>query len=154
VLPNRSKLTMNVCNLAARYAPLAGRLLLSALFFQSGWHKITDFSGNVAVMSAKGIPSPEVLLGLTIVLVVGGGLMILFGWHARWAAAVLFAWMIPVTLLYHDFWTAQPAQLFNQTTHFMKNLAIMGALLHLFGMGPGPLSLNDGRGGGTDGGVA
>ena len=145
---------MNVCKLAARYAPLAGRLLLAALFFQSGWHKIADFAGNARVMTAKGIPLPEVLLALTIILVVGGGLMILFGWYARWAAAVLFVWMIPVTVLYHDFWMAQPAQLFNQTTHFMKNLAIMGALLHLLGMGPGPLSLNDGRCGGAAGGVA
>jgi putative oxidoreductase len=111
---------MNICNLAACYAPLSGRLLLA----------------------------------LTIVLAVGGGLMILFGWYARRAAAVLFVWMSPVTVLYHDFWTVQPVQLFNQTTHFLKNLAIMGALLHLFGMGPGPLSLNEGRGGGTDGGVA
>jgi putative oxidoreductase len=132
---------MNACKLAARYAPLAGRLLLALLFFQSGWHKIADFAGNARVMAAKGIPLPEVLLVVTIVLVVGGGLMILLGWHARWAAAVLFAWMIPVTVLYHDFWTAEPAQLFNQTTHFMKNIAIMGALLQLVGMGPGPLSL-------------
>lgn len=132
---------MNACKLAARYAPLVGRLLLAALFFQSGWHKIADFAGNARVMAAKGIPLPEVLLAVTIALVVAGGLMILLGWYARWAAALLFAWMIPVTLLYHDFWMAQPAQVFNQTTHFMKNLAIMGALLHLVGMGPGPLSL-------------
>ncbi len=30
-----------------------------------------------------------------------------------------------------------------QALHFMKNLAIMGALLHVVGMGPGPLSLGD-----------
>ena len=132
---------MNACKLAAHYAPLAGRVLLSLLFFQSGWHKLADFAGNARGMAAQGIPLPEVLLAVTIVLVVAGALMILLGWHARWAAAVLFVWLIPVTFLYHDFWAAQPAQVFNQTTHFMKNVAIMGALLHLFGMGPGPLSL-------------
>ena len=73
---------------------------------------------------------------------------------ARWAAAVLFVWMIPVTLLYHNFWAAEPAQLFNQTNHFMKNLAIMGALLHLAGMGPGPLSLRDEQCAGDNGGAA
>ena len=134
---------MNPCKLATRYAPLAGRLLLALLFFQSGWHKIADFAGNARVMAAKGIPLPEVLLVVTIVFVVGGGLMILLGWHARWAAVALFAWMIPVTILYHAFWAAEPAQVFNQTTHFMKNIAIMGALLQLVGMGPGPLSLYD-----------
>ena len=136
---------MNACKLAARYAPLAGRTLLALLFFQSGWHKIADFAGTARVMAPKGIPLPDVLLAVTIVLVVGGGLMILLGWHARWAAAVLFAWMIPVTLLYHAYWAAEPAQVFNQTNHFMKNIAIMGALLQLIGMGSGPLSLRNDR---------
>ena len=145
---------MNACNLAARYAPLAGRVLLALLFFQSGWHKIADFTGNARVMAAKGIPLPDVLLAVTIVLVVAGGLMLLLGWYARWAAAVLFVWMIPVTLLYHNFWSAEPAQLFNQTTHFMKNLAIVGALLHLAGMGPGPSSLRDEQRAGSGGGPA
>ena len=145
---------MNACKLAARYAPLVGRLFIALLFFQSGWHKIADFAGTARSMAAKGIPLPEVLLAVTIVLVVGGALMIVLGWHARWAAAALLAWMIPVTLLYHAFWTAEPAQVFNQTTHFMKNLAIMGALLHVMGMGPGPLSLNDGQCAGGKGAAA
>lgn len=145
---------MKACKLAAGYAPLAGRVLLALLFFQSGWHKITDFAGNARVMAAKGIPLPEVLLAVTIVLVVGGALMIVCGWYARWAAAALLAWMIPVTLLYHDFWMAQPAQVFNQTNHFMKNIAIMGALLQIAGMGPGPLSLRNERCAGGQGATA
>jgi len=140
---------MNTLQITTRFAPLAGRLLLSLLFFQSGWHKITAFEGNVRVMAGKGIPLPEAMLVLTIVLVIVAGAMILLGWYARWAALALFVWMIPVTLLYHAFWSAEPAQVFNQTTHFMKNVAIMGALLHLFGVGPGSLSLRDERAGGA-----
>jgi len=97
------------------------------------------------MMAAKGIPLPEVLLVVTIVLVVGGGLMILTGWYVRWAAAALFTWMIPVTLLYHDFWAAEPVQVFNQTTHFMKNIAIMGGLLILATFGPGSMSVDGAR---------
>ena len=133
----------SLCNLAKNHAPVLGRMLFAILFLQSGWHKIFDFEGNARIMAGKGIPLPEMLLALAIVLVVAGGLMILFGWYARWAALVLFVWMIPVTLLYHAYWTAEPAQLFNQTNHFLKNLAIMGALLHLAGMGPGPFSLRN-----------
>ena len=135
----------DLCNLSEKYAPLVGRLLLGFLFLQSGWHKIFDFAGNVRVMTGKGMPIPEVLLAITIVLVVAGGLMILFGWYARWAALVLVAWMIPATLLYHAFWTFEPAQVFNQTNHFLKNLAIMGALLMITGMGTGPLSVDNRR---------
>ena len=63
--------------------------------------------------------------------------------RSRTAALVLAFWMVPITIYYHAFWDADPAQLFNQTTHFMKNLAITGALLHLFAVGPGPCSLHD-----------
>lgn len=132
-----------LCNLAEKYAPLAGRVLFAFLFLQSGWHKIFDFAGYVRDMTGRSIPIPEALLALTIALVLAGGLMILFGWYARWAALALFLWMIPATLLYHAFWTFEPAQLFNQTNHFLKNIAIMGALLMIVGMGTGPLSLDN-----------
>lgn len=136
-----------LCNMAGKYAPLVGRMLLALLFLQSGWHKTFDFGGNVRVMTAKGIPLPEILLAATIILVVAGGLMLLFGWYARWAALGLFVWMIPVTLLFHAFWTVEPGQVFNQTNHFLKNLAIMGALLMVIGMGTGPFSLDNRRSG-------
>ena len=135
----------NSCSLAKNYAPLIGRILFAFLFLQSGWHKIFGFAWYVRDMTGRSIPMPEVLVALTIVLVLAGGLMILLGWHARWAALALFLWMIPATLLYHAFWTYEPAQLFNQTNHFQKNLAIMGALLMIVGMGTGPLSLRDGQ---------
>ena len=125
-------------------AVLMGRICIALLFFQSGWHKIGGgFEANLKVMTAKGLPMPEVLLAVTIALVFAGGVMILFGWYARTAAIVLAVWMVPITLYYHAFWDADPAQVFNQTTHFMKNLAIFGLLLHLFAVGPGPLSLHD-----------
>lgn len=129
---------------AQKAAALLGRLCIALLFFQSGWHKIGGgFEANVKVMTAKGLPLPEVLLAVTIALVFAGGVMILLGWYARTAALVLALWMVPITLYYHAFWNAEPAQLFNQTTHFMKNLAIFGLLLHVFAVGPGPLSLHD-----------
>ena len=132
------------CELGQKIAAVLGRICIALLFFQSGWHKIgAGFEPNVKVMVAKGLPMPEVLLAITVAMVFAGGLMILLGWYARTAALVLAAWMIPITIYYHGFWSADPAQLFNQTTHFMKNLAITGALLHLYAMGPGPCSLRD-----------
>ena len=132
------------CELAKKIAAIAGRVCIAMLFFQSGWHKIgAGFEPNVKVMAAKGLPIPEILLTITIIMVFAGGVMILLGWYARTAALVLAVWMVPITVYYHAFWSADPAQLFNQTTHFMKNLAITGALLHLFAVGPGPCSLRD-----------
>ncbi len=137
---------MSSCATFARWAPLVGRAALAAIFLQSGWHKMHDFGGTARMMAANGLPAPDVLLVFTIAIVFGGGLLVLAGWHARWAALVMAAWMVPATVVFHAFWNAAPADLFNQTNHFLKNLAIFGALLVIAGMGPGPISLDARRG--------
>lgn len=133
---------MNSCAVACGYAPLVGRALLAFLFLQSGWLKMFEFGKTAATMAAKGVPMAEAALVVTIAILLGGGLMLLLGWHARWAALVLFVWMAPITLIYHAFWAVEPAQFSNQANHFLKNLALTGALLMIVGMGSGPLSLD------------
>ena len=136
---------MTACKIAMNYAPVAGRALLALIFLQSGWDKLFNFQKVAGMMAKNGVPLTEPLLAVTIVILLAGGLMVLLGWHARWAALALFLWMIPVTLTFHAFWTYPPEQVFNQTNHFLKNLAIMGFLLHVIGMGSGPCSLGDDR---------
>ena len=52
-----------------------------------------------AAQAGKGLPAPEVLLLPTILIELGGGLMLLLGIKARWAALAILLWMIPVTLV-------------------------------------------------------
>ncbi len=87
------------------------------------------------MMKAKWIPFAEAAFLITIVLVLGGGLMILTGWRVRWAAALLSLWMIPATFYFHAFWSYPPEQLFNQNNHFLKNFALTGTFLFIVGMG-------------------
>ncbi|MGH8750692.1 MAG: DoxX family protein [Burkholderiales bacterium] len=137
------------CVMTNQYAPLLGRALLSLIFIASGWGKIMGFSGTAGYMASKGLPIPEVLLVPAIIIELGGGLMLLLGWKARWAALAIFLFMIPVTLIFHAFWAVDPAQAQNQMIHFMKNLAIMGGMLYIMAYGSGPCSLdkNDSCGG-------
>lgn len=124
------------------FAALGGRLLLAAIFVISGLNKLSDFSGTAAFMSGAGLPAAEFLLVLTILLEVAGGLMIVLGWHTRQLALILFLFMIPVTAVFHNPWAAaDPAQAQQQMIHFLKNLAIMGGLLHLSAFGPGHFSI-------------
>ena len=131
---------MSASRLASDYCPLAGRILLSIVFFNSGLEKIFAWGKFAAMTAAKGIPLPEVALALTIALVLAGGAMILTGWHARCAALALFVWMIPTTLLFHNYWAFDGAAAVNQFNHFLKNVSIMGALLLIVAFGPGRFS--------------
>lgn len=133
-----------LCNLARGYAPLVGRLLITFIFLRSGIGKIGSFSGVAGNMAAKGMPYAEVFLAGAIVLEIVGGVCVLLGWKARWGALALLIFLIPATLIFHNFWAIDPAQareVSNQTNHFFKNLTIMGALIFIIGMGSGPLSL-------------
>jgi len=130
-----------LCNQAKQYGPLIGRILITLLFLRSAYGKITGFSAVAGMMAKKGMPFADVLLVGAIAFEIAGGLMVLLGWNARWGALLLAVFLIPATLIFHNFWAVDAAQVTNQLNHFMKNLTILGALVFIIGMGSGPLSL-------------
>ena len=133
-----------LCNLAKTYAPLVGRFLITFIFLRSAFGKIGNFSGVAGGMAAKGMPYAEFFLVCAITIEIVGGLCVLAGWQARWGALALLIFLIPATLIFHNFWAVDPAQvkeLANQVNHFYKNVTIMGALVFVIGMGSGPLSI-------------
>jgi putative oxidoreductase len=54
-------------------------------------------------------------------------------------------YLIPTTLMFHDFWTLQGMDRIDATVHFEKNLAIMGGLLILAAYGAGGYSIDTAR---------
>jgi putative oxidoreductase len=130
-----------LCNLAKGYGPLVGRILITLIFLKSGFEKITGFSAVAGFMASMGMPAAEFLLVGALVFEIAGALMILLGWHARWGALLLAVFTIPATLIFHNFWAVDAAQYQSQLNHFMKNLAILGALVYVMAMGSGPFSL-------------
>jgi len=130
-----------MCALVKQYGPLIGRILLSAIFILAGFNKITGFENTAGYMASKGLPMTDVLLVLTIIIELGGGILILIGWQARWAATVIFLFLIPVTVIFHPFWTMEGQEAMHQYHSFMKNLAIMGGMMYIMVYGAGPLSL-------------
>ena len=133
---------MNVlCELLQKYGPLAARILLAQIFIVSGIGKIGGFAGTAGFMAGAGLPFAPVLLTLTIALELGGGILLVLGWQARWVAAAFFGFTFLTAMIFHPFWNSDPASIFGQMNNFMKNLAIMGGLLHLYAFGPGHFSI-------------
>jgi putative oxidoreductase len=93
-------------------------------------------------MAASGLPAVAVLLPLTILVEVGGGVLLAVGYKTRWAALALTLFLVPVTLVFHAFWGLDPQAAQMQQIQFMKNIAIMGGLLSVFAFGPGRWSLD------------
>lgn len=132
----------NEANRTQDLAALAGRILLAVLFIWSGFGKIGGYDGTAGYMAAKGLPMVGILLPLTILTELGGGLLLAVGYKARWVALLLFLFLIPTTLIFHAFWGIDPKMVQMQQINFFKNVSIMGGMLMVFAFGPGALSLD------------
>jgi putative oxidoreductase len=127
---------------AAEFVPLAGRILMSAIFLLSGARKLFAFAATAVYMAKLGFPAPEAMAALAIVIELGAGLLLLTGWHTRAAAWLLALFVLIAAFAAHRFWEFDAAQFMNQMNHFMKNLAIIGGLLAYGVCGPGRISLD------------
>lgn len=120
--------------------PLAGRVLLSLLFFVAGYNKIINVAGTAGYFGKLALPMPEVLVWLVIAVELVGALLILMGWQTRLVAWGMAIFTVATALVGHKFWGVDPAQFNSQLTQFLKNLAIAGGFLMLAAWGPGRLS--------------
>ncbi|MET1025953.1 MAG: DoxX family protein [Dongiaceae bacterium] len=117
-------------------AALVGRILIVIIFLLSGFAKITDFNGTVAYIASVGLPMPQACAIIAIIVEVIGGLCILVGFQARFAALIVAIFCVVAAFAFHlNF--ADP----NQKVNFLKDLAIAGGLLQIFAFGPGAYSI-------------
>src|ERR1051325_11102198 len=95
---------------ASRIGFVAGRALLSAIFILSGIGKLPHFHAVADGLRQTRWPAATLLIALSIAIEIGCGLLLLTGFKARYAALLLAAWLIPVTLTFHNFWAYSGAQ--------------------------------------------
>jgi putative oxidoreductase len=120
---------------------LAGRVLYSLIFLAAvpGHFK----SETIAYAASAGVPLADLAVPASGILALVGGLSVLLGYRARWGAAALIAFLVPVTLAMHNFWSvSDPTMHQLQMVMFMKNVALVGAALTIIRHGAGEYSLD------------
>ncbi|MBA2793563.1 MAG: DoxX family protein [Thermoleophilaceae bacterium] len=127
---------------------LLGRILFAALFIGSGIGHLTDGENTKAYAKAAGAPARETTVPLTGVMLLVGGLSVLFGVFSDAGALLLFAFLGPAAFLMHAFWKVEePGIRQIEMAQFMKNISLSGACLIIFWLySEGedlPLSLTD-----------
>jgi putative oxidoreductase len=124
-----------------KYAVLAGRQLFSIIFIvASAGHLHPE---TIASAARHSVPLPDILVPLSGVIALLGGLSILFGYHTRIGAWLLVIFLVPVTLMMHNFWAvADPAASLIERAMFMRNVTMLGGALLISYFGAGPLSVD------------
>ncbi len=114
---------------------LVARCLVAGLFLWSGVGKVSGYDEAGLMMSEHGVMG--LLLPVAIFVEIGGGLLLIIGFRARFVMLALAGFCVVTALLFHANF-ADRIQMF----HFFKNFAIVGGLLALYVSGPGRMSFD------------
>lgn len=147
VLHSQSDMSIDLHRMKAKsslWAVPIGRTLFSLIFILSGINHFS--SGSISYAAEQGIPMADILVPVSGLLALIGGLSVFLGFHARVGATLLLVFLVPVTILMHNFWSYTDPELAQvQMVHFMKNLSLIGASVLILFYGAGPLSLDHRR---------
>lgn len=126
---------------ASLWAVPIGRFFLSLIFVLSG---ISHFSSeSIGYAASQGVPMADILVPISGLIALIGGISVMTGFHARVGAVLILMFLVPVTLIMHNFWSfSDPAIAQNQMIHFMKNLSIIGGAVLIAFYGAGPVSID------------
>ncbi len=114
---------------------LIGRILFAVLFLMSAVGHLTQTKAMAGYAESKGVRPGQPLVLLTGVMLLVGGLSVLFGIWADLGALILAAFLLPTAFLMHGFWKESDAQAkMMEQTQFNKDLALAGAALMLFAL--------------------
>lgn len=123
------------------FGPLIARALIALIFIASGASKIAGFDQTVGYIASKGLPFASLGAIAAIVVELGGGILLVIGYKARWAALAMFVFTLAAAFIFHNFWAASAAEAQNQMIHFMKNISMAGGLLMVVLHGSGVRSI-------------
>ena len=125
---------------ATRYLPFAGRLMIGLPFALSGMSKLAAYGTTTAMISAVGLPLPPLAFAVAVAAELGGGLLLIVGYRARYVAAALALFSLATAISFHSNFADQ-----NQMIHFLKNVMMAGGLVQIVAFGAGALSIDNWR---------
>lgn len=108
-----------------------GRAILGGYFVYSGVNHFLHRQHISGYAAAKGTPVPNAAVLGTGALLIAGGASILAGAKPRNGLAALIGFLIPTSIVMHNFWEEEGQVQQADMINFSKNMALVGAMLML-----------------------
>lgn len=120
--------------LTQRLLRVTGRALLGIYFILPGIMKVVGFEDTSAYMAAHHVPLIPVALILTIILQIGGGVLLVAGYKTAPIAFLLAGLTLVISVFMHNFWVYEEGiEQAHELQNFVKNLGIMAGLMYVAG---------------------
>jgi putative oxidoreductase len=125
-------------------SPFFGRCVLIWFYLSGAMDVLNNWHHIAETMGYKHVPIPPLVLLVVLIVIFMGCLSLLFGWHTRHGAVLLFTLTIIGAVVMHDYWhMSDPVVRATEFGIFARDIAISGGLLLLIGMGPGPFAVDN-----------
>lgn len=112
-----------------RFAVLAATLL-TLPYWTSGIAKLTDLPGALGEARHFGLEPAMLTVAATILVQIGGSLLIIVGRQAWLGAGALGVFTAIATLIAHPFWqVADPMTRFHERNTFLEHIGLIGGLM-------------------------
>jgi len=119
-----------------------GRLLLGGFFLYNAYNHLFKTKDLIAYTESKKVPMAKVAVIVSGLLLLFGAYTIITGLRVTAGITALTLFFIPVSFIMHAFWKVEGQARMIDQVQFMKNLAILGAILMLLAIPtPWPMSL-------------
>ena len=106
-----------------------GRVLIAMLFLVSGGLKIAFHAAIAGAIASKGLPGADLVAWAAALFEISAALLLVFGVWLFETALALALWCALTAVMFHQFWAATGIEQQNQFSNFLKNVALLGALL-------------------------
>ena len=122
-----------------KYAVLIGRICYSLIFILASFGHFN--SQTIQLASQSGVPFASLLVPLSGLICLIGGLSILLGYKAKIGAWLIITFLLSTSLIMHAFWSIQdPISASIEKIMFLKNISMLGGALFITYFGSGPIS--------------
>lgn len=112
-----------------RFAVLAATLL-TLPYWTSGIAKLFDLAGALGEARHFGLEPAALVVAVTILVQIGGSLLIIVGRQAWLGAGALGVFTAIATLIAHPFWqVADPMARFHERNTFLEHVGLIGGLM-------------------------
>jgi putative oxidoreductase len=141
--PTTSSMPESAMNSFQRYAMVAARVLVAMIFMMCALNIIGQTLAEHE-MAAHGVPVTliPVLIMAARALQLIGGMGLFLGIYPRISALALLLFLIPATLMAHEFWLAAGTPLYPiQLINFSKNVCMAGGLIFIIATRTQPVLL-------------
>jgi len=120
---------------------VAGRFIAGGMYLMAGIENLLQLDAKAGYTASKGVSNAAFWVTVSSLLLVLGGASIITGIRPHIGVAAVTIFLIPVTLIMHNFWIMTGVQATIEFHAFMGNVGLLGSAL-LFVAIPQPWALS------------